>query len=170
MKLKVLAGEYLWTKEGNHLVCDKGFAVVAKEDTEIEVDDDKHEKAFDIVKSERKAKGKDPATGLDLPSPDVATAYEQQIEQEIQAELDQEEAQPKKSRRKKKAAVQELPAEEEPKAEEPAEQEADPQPAEQQEPAPAKELVTEDAAQSEQPVEELIQEDAEQLPPKEEMN
>lgn len=141
MKLKVLAGEYLWTKEGTHLVCEKGFAVVAKEDTEIEVDDDKHENASSIVKAERRSRGKHPDTGVDYQVPAQAASYEEKVEQEIEAELAQEEAEPKRSRRKKKAA-EELPAEEAP------------------------EQALEETSAVEQPVEAS----EEQLLPKEEMN
>ena len=62
MKIKLKAGEHLWSLEGAHICDERGFAKVAEEDCEIEVEDG--ERVLAIIKSNRELNGLDPETGL----------------------------------------------------------------------------------------------------------
>lgn len=67
MLIKIQKGENVWTSEGFHKVDERGFAVVAEEEMEIEVSDSCADAVLEIIKSDRQIKGLDPETGLELP-------------------------------------------------------------------------------------------------------
>lgn len=66
MKLLLRSGEILWSNRGLHVCDEKGFAVVLSEDTQVEIDDDVAQRAWDLIRADRDFRGVNAETGLPL--------------------------------------------------------------------------------------------------------
>jgi hypothetical protein len=63
MKVKILAGEYLFDEQGLHVLDDRGFALKADAEVEVEVSDSKADQVKALLVSDRANRGLD-AEGL----------------------------------------------------------------------------------------------------------
>ena len=70
MKVLLRSGEYLWGSRGTHVCDERGFSIVLAEDTEVEIDDDVAERAWDVIRADRDFRGVNAETGLPLPAPE----------------------------------------------------------------------------------------------------
>jgi hypothetical protein len=63
MKVKILAGEYLFDEQGLHVLDDRGFALKADAEVEVEVSDSKADQVKALLIADRANRGLD-AEGL----------------------------------------------------------------------------------------------------------
>lgn len=59
MKIKILKGEYLFNEEGTHICDSSGFARIAEEDVDCEINDEHFERVQNLVVSDRQFRGLD---------------------------------------------------------------------------------------------------------------
>jgi|688.fasta_scaffold1680034_1 hypothetical protein len=73
MKVKILAGEYLFDKQGLHILDGRGFATKAAAEVEVEVLDEKYTHVRALLAADRGNRGLDvegnPILSTDLESP-----------------------------------------------------------------------------------------------------
>lgn len=62
--ISLVAGEYLRSASGTHVIDEHGFATVAEVDTAVDVDDEAYAAAWANIQADRTFRGVDPATGL----------------------------------------------------------------------------------------------------------
>lgn len=68
--ISLVAGEYLRSVTGTHVIDSNGFATVAEVDTDVEVNDEVYDAVWANIQEDRTIRGVDPDTGLPLPPPD----------------------------------------------------------------------------------------------------
>jgi hypothetical protein len=59
MKVKILAGEYLFSEQGLHVLDDRGFALKADTEIEVEVSDSKADQVKALIVADRANRGLD---------------------------------------------------------------------------------------------------------------
>lgn len=60
----LVAGEYLRSASGTHVIDSNGFATIAEVDTDVEVEDEAYAAAWANIQADRSFRGVDPETGL----------------------------------------------------------------------------------------------------------
>jgi hypothetical protein len=68
MKIKILKGEYLFSENGTHICDNLGFAKIADEDVECEINEEHFDRVQDLITSDRLFRGLD-AEGNKIPEP-----------------------------------------------------------------------------------------------------
>jgi hypothetical protein len=68
--ISLVAGEYLRSETGTHVIDEHGFATVAQVDTDVDVNDEAYAAVWANIQDDRTIRGVDPETGLPLPPPD----------------------------------------------------------------------------------------------------
>jgi hypothetical protein len=85
MKIKILTGEYIFNKRGTHVLDERGFAVKAQAEIEVEVSDDKADQIKALLVADRANRGLD-AEG-NTPEVVVEESKDSGIEESIFKEL-----------------------------------------------------------------------------------
>lgn len=71
MKIKIFKGECLYSEAGTHVCDERGFAITASEDTEVDIHDQEASRVMMLLELERMVRGLD-RDGNPLPPPPVA--------------------------------------------------------------------------------------------------
>jgi len=79
MKILIKQGEYLWSENGTHIIDDKGLAVIATEDTEVDILPEHYDRVLAIIESERAFK-------------EALKIQEEQAQAQLEAQLAQQQA------------------------------------------------------------------------------
>lgn len=87
MNIILRAGERLWSFEGTHVWDEKGFAILAQEDTEIVVDDSVANEVLGFIRDDRIFRGVDADTGLPIPEPEPVVEPEPTPEPVVEPEV-----------------------------------------------------------------------------------
>ena len=62
--ISLVAGEYLRSEAGTHVIDSNGFATKAEVDTDVDVSDEVYAAVWANIQEDRTIRGMDPATGL----------------------------------------------------------------------------------------------------------